>query len=48
MVLAWKLRGAVRPDDGSVNPVGPVMVDEVHGTTGAGCPGVGSVPLVLQ
>jgi hypothetical protein len=32
-LLAWKLRGALIPAGDSVNPVGPVSVDELQGTT---------------
>ena len=39
--MAWKLRGALKPADDSVRPVGPAKELELHGTTGAGAVGVG-------
>jgi hypothetical protein len=33
-LFAWKFRGAVNPEDGSVSPVGnPASVGELQGTT---------------
>jgi hypothetical protein len=44
--FAWKFRGELRPEEGSVRPVGPVSVVELQGTTVAGVVRVGL--LVLQ